>query len=89
MTRLLQRMRFWRDHRWTPGHLSAYVDGDLVANAAARIQHHVRDCPECREALRTLERMLGRLRRLPPVAHAEQPDIATAVRRRLRDPSAR
>jgi anti-sigma factor RsiW len=88
MTRLLQRLRFWRDHRWTPGHLSAYVDSDLVAHAAARVQRHVRECPECREALRTLERMLGRLRRLPPVADTETPDIASAVRRRLRNPAA-
>ncbi len=87
MNKLLHRVRFWRDHRWTPGRLSAYLDGDLVARSAARLQRHVRECPECRAALRSLERMLGLLRAAPPVSDTEKPDIASAVRRRLRDPS--
>ena len=88
MTNPLHRMRFRRDHRWTPAHLSAYVEGDLVARSAMRIQRHVRECPECRGALRSLERMLGLLRAAPPVSDSEKPDIASAVRRRLRDRTA-
>ncbi len=87
MINRLHQMRFRRDHRWTPGRLSAYLDGDLVARSAARVQRHVRECPECRAALRSLERMLGLLRAVPPVSDTEKPDIASAVRRRLRDPS--
>ncbi len=87
MTNPLHQVRFWRDHRWTPGRLSAYLDGDLVARSAARVQRHVRECPECRAALRSLERMLGLLHAVPPVSDTEKPDIASAVRRRLRDPS--
>ncbi len=87
MTNPLQQVRFCRDHRWTPGRLSAYLDGDLVARSAARIQRHVRECPECRAALRSLERLLRLLRAVPPVSDTEKPDIASAVRRRLRDPS--
>ena len=89
MTNPVRQMRFRRDHRWTPGHLSAYLEGDLVARSAARVRRHVRECPECRAALRSLERMLGLLRRAPPVSETERPDIAAGVRRRLRDPSAR
>ena len=88
MTNALHRVRFRRDHRWTPGHLSAYLEGDLMARSVARIQRHVRECPECRGVLRSLERMLGLLRGVAPVSDTEKPDIASAVRRRLRDPSA-
>ena len=87
MTNPLYQVRFRRDHRWTTRRLSAHLEGDLVARSAARIQRHVRECPECRAALRSLERMLELLRAVPPVSDTEKPDIASAVRRRLRDPS--
>ena len=83
----LHGLRFRRDHHWTPGKLSAYLDDDLVARSPARVQRHVRDCPDCRHALHSLERLLGRLRGLPSVSDTETPDIASAVRRRLCDPS--
>ena len=89
MTNPLHWLRFRRDHRWTPGRLSAYLDGELAARSVARIQRHLRECPDCRGALRSLERMLGLLRGVSPVSETEKPDIATAVRRRLRDPAAR
>lgn len=89
MIKPLEQIRFRRDHRWVPRHLSAYLDGDLVDRSRARIQRHVQDCPECRGALRTLDRMLGLLQRLPPVSSTEKPDIASAVRRRLHDSSPR
>ena len=83
------RIRFWRDHRFTPGHLSAYLDDELVPRSRARIQRHVGDCPECHGALQTLERMLGLLQRVPPISSTERPDIASAVRRRLHDTAPR
>lgn len=89
MTNPLRRLRFGRDHRWTHGRLSEYLDGELVARSRTRIEHHLRECPECLGALRSLERVLGLLRALPPVSDTERPDIASAVRRRLRDPSSR
>ena len=87
MVIVLSTLRFERDHRFTAGHLSDYVDGGLAARPRARVDRHVPDCPECEQALRTLERMLVLLHGLPPVSAAEHPDIAAAVRRRLREPS--
>jgi anti-sigma factor RsiW len=87
MTDWLGRLRFWRDHRWTPAHLSEYLDGDLVARSRIRLEHHLRECPECLGALRNLERLLGLLHAAPAVSDEERPDIASAVRRRLRDPA--
>jgi anti-sigma factor RsiW len=87
MTGWLRRLRFRRDHRWTPDHLSDYLDGDLVARSRARLEHHLRECPECLSALRSLERVLGLLHAVPAVSDEERPDIASAVRRRLRDPA--
>jgi anti-sigma factor RsiW len=85
MTSFLSRVRFRRDHRWTPKHMSAYLDGELPASARERVQRHIRDCPECRRVLRGLQRMLGVLDGLAPVGGQERPDIATAVARRLGD----
>ncbi len=70
-------------------HLSAYLDGEMVVRSRARIQRHVRECPECHGALQSLDRMLGLLQRLPPVSSTETPDIAAAVYRRLHDSSPR
>ncbi len=83
MTNLWQRARFRLDHRWAPTHMSDYLDDQLVARARARVQRHVRDCPECRGILLGLQRMLGALHALPPLSARERPDIASAVRRRL------
>jgi anti-sigma factor RsiW len=87
MASAAHRLRFRRDHRWTPGHLSAFVDGDLPERARARVIRHIRECPECRAALRGLERMLERLRALPasPPDEGRAADIARAVRRRMHD----
>ena len=88
----LSTVRFARDHRFTAGHLSDYVDGGLAARPRARVDRHVPGCPECEQALRTLERLLVLLHAQPSVTAAEHPeiaaDIAAAVRRRLREPSA-
>jgi anti-sigma factor RsiW len=81
----LHKARFWRDHRWTPGHMSAYLDDELKPGAVARLRRHIAECPECRRILHELQRMLGLLRTLPATATGETPDIASAVRRRLRE----
>jgi anti-sigma factor RsiW len=82
----LTTVRFRRDHRFTAGHLSDYTDGGLAARGRGRIERHVPDCPECEQALRSLQRLLLLLHGLPAVSEAERPDIAAAVRRRLREP---
>jgi anti-sigma factor RsiW len=84
MISLLARSRFRRDHGWTPGHLSDFVDNELPPRSRSRLQRHVDQCPDCNRALVGLQRMLDRLHRIPPpAAREETPDIAAAVRRRL------
>jgi len=65
--------------------MSAYLDGELPASARERVQHHIRDCPECRRVLRGLQRMLGVLPGLVPAGGPEGADVAAAVIRRLGD----
>ncbi|HZA79574.1 MAG TPA: zf-HC2 domain-containing protein [Acidimicrobiales bacterium] len=80
-------MRFARDHHWAPGHMSAYLDGELTSRGRARMERHSGRCEECRGTLESLRRMLGMLGRLPPPGTgAEGPEIAAAVRRRLHEP---
>ena len=86
MINLVARTRFRRDHRWTPKHLSDFVDGDLPSRGRTRLQRHVDNCPDCHRALVTLQRMLDRLHHLPRPGPADTPDIAAAVRRRLDEP---
>jgi anti-sigma factor RsiW len=85
--RLIAHTRFRRDHRWTPDHLSDFVDGDLPARARARLQRHVAECPDCHRALAGLQRLLERLHGLTRPGSGETPEIASAVRRRLHDAS--
>jgi len=51
MSSLWHELRFRRDHRWTPPHMSAYLDSDLRMQARARLEHHTAECPECRSVL--------------------------------------
>ncbi|MDQ6776974.1 MAG: anti-sigma factor [Actinomycetota bacterium] len=85
MSILTERLRFRRDHRWTPQHVSPYLDDELARRARARLQRHVAECPECRGVLRSLERMLLRLGGVPSPAASEAPDLAERIRARLRD----
>ncbi len=85
MATLTERLRFWRDHRWTPLHVSPYLDGELATGARARLQRHAAECPECRGVLRSLERMLLRLSGVPSPAASEAPDLAARVRARLHE----
>jgi anti-sigma factor RsiW len=85
MPTLLHRARFRLDHRWAPGHMSAYLDGGLASGTRARLRHHVMECAECLAILDSLRRMLGVLKSVAAPAFEETPDIASAVRRRLDD----
>ena len=78
------RLRFARDHRWAPEHLSAYLDGELPPRARVRLERHAAECPECRGVLGGLRRMLGLLPRLLLAGGApDVQDLAAAVRARF------
>lgn len=90
MSSLWYELRFRRDHRWTPPHMSAYLDSDLSAWAQARLEHHTAACPECRGVLGDLRQMLVLLQSAPPPEPvADVPAIAGAVLRRLHEPADR
>jgi anti-sigma factor RsiW len=50
--------------RETRAQMSDYLDGELDERAAARLEHHVRWCPNCHRMLDTLRRTIGGLRGL-------------------------
>jgi anti-sigma factor RsiW len=81
-------LRFRRDHRWTPPHMSAYLEADLSLGARARLERHTAECLECRSVLDDLRRMLALLHGAPrPEPPADGPAVATAVLRRLHEPA--
>jgi anti-sigma factor RsiW len=85
MASVFDRMRFRRDHRWTPRRMSAYLDGELPRRRRARLERHLRECPECRGVLGALQRMLALIKHTAPAStRDEMPDIPSAVRARLR-----
>jgi anti-sigma factor RsiW len=64
--------------------MSAYIDGDLRERARARLEHHVRECEQCRRLLGDLRRMLGLLAQAGhAAAGAPSAQIAAQVRARL------
>jgi anti-sigma factor RsiW len=65
MRHVLERIRFMRDHRWSPARMSDYIDAEMDAGERARMEHHVRDCPECRDLLASLQTMVATLAGLP------------------------
>ncbi|MHB8690013.1 MAG: anti-sigma factor family protein [Solirubrobacteraceae bacterium] len=90
MSPLRHELRFRRDHRWTPAHMSAYLDSDLSAVERARLARHTSDCPECRSVIEDLRRMIALLQSAPaPEPVADAPAIASAVLRRLHEPADR
>lgn len=89
MSGFFDRERFARDHRWAPGRMSEYLDGDLASSARARMERHIGDCEECRRLLDGLRRTLDGLHRLS--GSRERVDgrkLAAAVRVRLNEPPA-
>jgi len=83
-------LRFRRDHRWTPNHMSAYLESDLSAGARARLERHTAECLDCRSVLEDLRRILALLHEAPrPEPLADGPTVATAVLRRLHEPADR
>jgi anti-sigma factor RsiW len=88
MSSLWHGLRFRRDHRWTPRHVSDYLDLDLAIRARERLERHTAECPECGGLLDDLRLMLSLLHGAPsPELVGAGPAIATAVLRRLHEPA--
>ncbi len=80
----MKGLRFWRDHRWVPPRASDYLDGELRSRERARVEHHLNECPECREllgSLRAIVSALGTLRGDDSVLVADA--VLASVRSRL------
>src|SRR5687767_7879148 len=58
--------------------LSAYLDGELESAAAASVETHLGECPDCAARLEGLQETVASLRRL------ERPPLPEAVTRGLR-----
>jgi anti-sigma factor RsiW len=87
MSNLVDRARFWRDHRWAPPHMSDFLDQSLAAQGRERMGRHVAECSECRRLLAGLGVIVDGLHRLPaPGGGAGAVQITASVRRRLREP---
>jgi anti-sigma factor RsiW len=86
MDAFLSRLRFWRDHRWAPNHMSAYLDGELTARRRGRMKRHVGECRECRRLIAGLSAVIEALHRLTPPAIGNASQITASVRILLRTP---
>jgi anti-sigma factor RsiW len=87
MNGLLDRPRFRRDHRWAPGRMSDYLDGELAPAGRARIEHHLGECAQCRRLLAGLRQTLRGLHRLSASrAEVDALQIAASVRAQLSEP---
>ncbi len=82
--RLRGRVAFMHDHFWTGTHVEAYLDGEVGAAGAARIERHTHVCPKCHRMLETLKRTLEGLRGLSGASPAPA-GLADSVVERLRD----
>ena len=80
------RARFWLDHRWTPPHMSEYLDAELSPGARHRLERHVGECSECRRLLGGLRELLRVLRGLPAPGGVDAARLSTSVRLRIQDP---
>ena len=59
----------------TRSHMSEYLDGELDGETAARVERHIRWCPNCGRMLANLSRTIRGLRALRDLpARADKPD---------------
>jgi len=87
MSTLMDRDRFRRDHRWAPGRMSDYLDGELAPARRARMERHLGEFADCRRLLAGLRRTVDALHRLTaPGEGVDALAIAASVRGRLGDP---
>jgi anti-sigma factor RsiW len=84
MSGFRHRLGFAWDHRWAPGHMSNYVDGELAPHALGRIERHLGECAECRRLLAELRATLDALHRLAaPSDRVDAAVLTASVRSRL------
>jgi hypothetical protein len=87
MDELSAKIRFWLDHRWTPGRMSDYLDGELAAGERARVERHVGECVECRRVITGLRLVVQALHLLPaPEPGRNLIGFAGSVQMRLKNP---
>ena len=65
MGNLFYRAHCVWDHRWTPGRMAAYVDGELGSRRRVRLERHVEESGEFRRCWRAFARWLEALHPLP------------------------
>jgi hypothetical protein len=87
MHELRAKIRFWRDHRWTPDRMSDYLDGSLEPGERARVERHVGVCVECRRVIGGLRLVVEALHLLPaPEPGRNLIGFVESVRARVEDP---
>ena len=79
------RGRFVVDHRWARRRISQQLDGELGSGARRRILRHESECPECRELLAALRRLLNLLDAASDRDEEPAPALAAAVAARLHE----
>ena len=80
------RVRFALDHRWCQRRMSDGLDGELAERARGRLARHEAECPECRELLRSLRRLLTVLADAAAWDAGEPaPELTAAVTARLHE----
>lgn len=82
ISRLLERRRYMREHRWTHAHLSDYLDDEIESADKRRVEEHASICPQCRRVLATLRHTLARLGELRTEPSI---DVVESVIGRLRE----
>jgi anti-sigma factor RsiW len=85
MSGLAERLRFVFDHRWVPGQMSAYVDGELGARDRARTEHHIGRCPQCRRVLDGLRETVALLRAQSAAREPAPAQFVSTVRAGIRE----
>jgi anti-sigma factor RsiW len=87
------RLRTRRDdHRWSQGHLSHYLEGELNTRARRRLERHAADCADCSRGLRALKTLLRLLARIDEGDQLRAPERifdrvrSDAAASRARDP---
>jgi len=84
-----KRLRFRRDHRWSPDRMSDYIEDDLPQDERRRIERHTAECPECAQVLETLETLIVELQGVRDAAGVTVAEsILRSVRARLDVPPA-
>ena len=84
MSGLPDRERFRWDHRWAPGRMSDYLDGQLVFAGRRRMERHLGECAECRRMLSGLGVIVDGLHRLStPSPAVDALQLAASVQARL------